>query len=106
MGKFHQFLTELSARDKLVYSFPDHNLSIYQEIFTKLCICIAIVKIWFRIANGQISSISDRVSARDTIIFSFQDNNLSKSKKIFTLLAMCIDIEEVWFGISIGYISL
>ena len=26
-GKFRQFLTELSARDTPIFSFPDHNLS-------------------------------------------------------------------------------
>ena len=30
MGKFHQFLTELSARDRSIFSFPDDNLNIYQ----------------------------------------------------------------------------
>ena len=27
MGRFHQFLTELSARDTPIFSFPDYNLS-------------------------------------------------------------------------------
>ena len=31
----------------------------YQYIFTKLGICVVIVEIWFRIANGLISSIFD-----------------------------------------------
>ena len=61
MGKFCQFLTELSARDTPIFSFPDDNLSKHQWIFTKLGICIDIVEIWFGIANGQISSIFDRV---------------------------------------------
>ena len=33
----------------------------YQWIFSKLGICIDIVKIWFWFANGQISSVFDRV---------------------------------------------
>ena len=41
--------------------FTDDNLSIYQCICTKLNVCIGIVEIWFGIANGQISSIFDRV---------------------------------------------
>ena len=45
MGKFSHFLTV--------------NLSKHQWIFTKLGICIDIVKIWFGIANGQILSILD-----------------------------------------------
>ena len=59
MGKFRQFLTELSARDTPIFSFPDDNLSKHQGIFTKLDMGIDIVEIWFGIANGQISSIFD-----------------------------------------------
>ena len=55
----------LSIYDKLsvchirVFSFPYDNLSKYQWIFTKLGLCIDIVKIWFGIANGQVSSNFD-----------------------------------------------
>ena len=61
MGKFRQFLTELSAHDRAVFSFPDDNFSKYQWIFTKLGVCINIVDTWFEIVNGQIWSILDRV---------------------------------------------
>ena len=61
MGKFHQFLTELSASDTSVFLFLDDNFSKYQRIFTKLGVCIDIVEICYGIANGQISSIFDRV---------------------------------------------
>ena len=64
MGKFRQFLTELSARDMPIFSFPDDNLSKRQWIFTKLGMCIDIMEIWFGSANGQISSIFDRVICR------------------------------------------
>ena len=60
MGKFPQFLTELSARDMLVFPFPDDNLS-NRWILVKLGMCIDIVEIWFGIANGHISSIFDGV---------------------------------------------
>ena len=60
------------------FSFPDDNLSKHQWIFTKLGMCIDIVKIWFGIAYGQISSIFTELSAQDTPIFSFPDYNLSK----------------------------
>ena len=49
------------------FSFPDDNLSECQRIFTKLgvCIdigvCIDVMKIWFGIADGQISSVFDRI---------------------------------------------
>ena len=78
MSKFRQFLTELSARDMPIFSFPDDNLSKHQWIFTKLGMCINIVEIWFGIAYGQISSILTELPARDTPMFSFPDYNLSK----------------------------
>ena len=72
MGIFCQFLTELSARDTPIFSFPDDNLSKRQWIFTKLGMCIHIVKIWFGIANAQISTIFDGVFCpRHTHIFVF-----------------------------------
>ena len=72
MGKFHQFLTELPARDMPIFSFPDDNLSKHQWIFTKLGMCIDIVEIWFGIANGQISSNFDGVICpRHAHIFVF-----------------------------------
>ena len=61
MGKFRQFLMELSARDTPIFSFPDDNLTKHQWIFTKLGMCIHIVEIWFGIANGQILSYFDGV---------------------------------------------
>ena len=57
MGKFHQFLTELSARNRSVLSFPDDYFSKYKLIFTKFGVCIDIVEICFGIADGQILSI-------------------------------------------------
>ena len=54
MGKFCQFLTEVSARHMSVFLFPDNNLGKYQWIFTKLGMCIDIVEIWFEISNMQI----------------------------------------------------
>ena len=70
MGKFRQYVTELSARDTPIFSFPDYNLSKLQGIFTKLAICIDIKEIWFGIVNGQISSNVYRVTCpRHTHIF-------------------------------------
>ena len=62
MGKFSHFLTELSAHNTFVFlfAFLDDNFSIYQCIFTKLGMCIDIVKICIGIANGRISFIFDR----------------------------------------------
>ena len=78
MGIFCQFLTELSARDTPIFSFPDDNLSKHQWIFTKLDMCIHIVEIWFGIAMRKFQQFLMELSARDTPIFSFPDYNLSK----------------------------
>ena len=61
MGKFRRILTELSARDTPIFLFQDDNLNKDQGILTKLGTCIDMKEIWFRIANGQISSMFDRV---------------------------------------------
>ena len=61
MGKFLQFLTELSAHNTFIFSFLDDNFSKYQWIFTKLGMYIDIVEICFGIVNWQIWSIFDRV---------------------------------------------
>ena len=77
-----------------IFSFPDDNLSNCQWIFTKLGVCIDIVKIWLR-----------ELSAYDTFVFSFPVENFSKYQWIFTKLGACIDIVETWFGIADGQIS-
>ena len=61
MAKFRQFLKELSAWDRPIFPFLDDNLRKCQGILTKLVTCIDIKEVWFGIANGQISSIFDRV---------------------------------------------
>ena len=43
------------------FQFPDDNFSKCQWIFSKLGVYNDIVKIWFGIADGQISSIFDWV---------------------------------------------
>ena len=84
-------------------SFPDDILSKYQWIYTKLGMCIDIVEIWFWIADGQISSIFDRVICWCQVhIFAFMDDNLSKNQWIFTKLDVCIDMVEICFGFPMG----
>ena len=61
MGKFRQILTELSAQDTPIFSFPDDNLSKCHGILTKLGTCIDMKEISSGIANGQISSMFDGV---------------------------------------------
>ena len=74
VGKFCQFLTELSAHNMSKFSFPDYSFNKCQWIFTKLGVCIDIVKIWFGIADGQISSIFDSYVS----VFALLDDNFSK----------------------------
>ena len=112
MGKFCQFLIELSAHDMPIILFLHDDLSKNQWIFTKLGLCIAVVVVWFGIANAQILSIFDSdqyllVTCRD---FLFLDDNFNKyqwifTKWIFTKLAMCIDIVEIFTGKANGQIS-
>ena len=84
MGKFRQFLTELSARDTPLFSFPDNNLRKYQWIFTNLSMCIDIVQIWFGIVMGKFCEFLTVLSACDMSIFSFPNDSLSKYHWIFT----------------------
>ena len=59
-GQISSILTELSARDTSLFSFPDDNFSKYEWIFTKIGVYNDIVGILFGIDDGQISSIFDR----------------------------------------------
>ena len=77
VGKFRQLLTELSVHDTSVFSFPDDEFSKYQWIFTKLYICIAIVKIWLGLVMSKFQFLTE-LSARDTFVFSFPDDDFSK----------------------------
>ena len=73
MGNFRQFLTELSARETSVFSFQDNNLSTRKYMdFHQTCLCIDIMEIWFRIANGQLSSIFDSYLPMKDLYFCFR----------------------------------
>ena len=61
MGKFLKILTELSAQDKPIFSFPDDNLSKCQGILTKLSTCIDINEIWFGIPMAKFCQCLTRV---------------------------------------------
>ena len=43
MGKFHQFLTELSARDRSVFYFPDDNKIVNINGFSLHLVCALIL---------------------------------------------------------------
>ena len=52
MGKFSNFLAAVCPLHVCIW-FPDDNLSKCKWIFSKIGICIDIVKVWFGIANRQ-----------------------------------------------------
>ena len=60
-GPYVRLSTRPSYLYPSVFFFSDDNLSKCQWIFTKLGVCNDILKIWFGVVNGQISSIFDRV---------------------------------------------
>ena len=73
MGKFCQNLTELSARDKPVFSFPADNLSKHQWIFTKLGMRNDLWRSGLGLLIGKILQILTELSARETCAcFRFQ----------------------------------
>ena len=55
-----------------IFSFLDNKLSKYQWIFTKLGMCVAIVKIYIGVANGRISSIFDSYLPAIHLYFTFR----------------------------------
>ena len=71
MGKFCQILTELSALDMPIFSFPDDSLSKCQGILTKLGTCIDMKEIWFGITYGKFRQCLTELSARDTMIAGY-----------------------------------
>ena len=79
LSVYPSVLCHISVSQSIIL-FPDDNLKKYQWIFTQLNVCVDIVEISFRIVNGQILSIFDKVdmSAQDRSIFSFPDDNFSK----------------------------
>ena len=63
MGKFRQFLTELSAHNRSVFSFLYDNFSKYQWIFTKLDVYIDIVEICFGLLKGKFCLFLTKLAA-------------------------------------------
>ena len=52
---------ELSPGDMSIFSLLDDNLSNCSWIFTKLCVYIDNLEVWFRITNWKLLPIFDRV---------------------------------------------
>ena len=78
MGKFRQFLTELSAQYTPIFSFPDDNLSKHQWIFTNLACALILWRSGLGLLMANFRQVLTELSARDKPIFSFPDYNLSK----------------------------
>ena len=104
IGKFHWILTELTARDMPIFSFPDDILSKHQWIFTKLGMCLTLWRSGLGLLMGKFRQILRELSAWDTPIFLFLEDNLSKCQGILTKLGTCKDMKEM-FGIANGQIS-
>ena len=90
-------MTELSARDRSVFSFPDDNFSTYKWIFTKLGVCIDILEILFGIAAGQISSIFESYLPVKRPYFhfwpiTFVNINGCSSDIVCALILFCFEI--------------
>ena len=88
-----------------VFLFPDNNLSKCQWIFTKLCMCINIIKrSALGLLMGKFQQFWKELSIHNMSILLFPDNNLSWFQWIFTKLGICFGIAEIWFGIANGQI--
>ena len=104
MGTFCQFLTELSAGNRSMFSFLDDNFCKYQWIFTKLSVYIDIVESCFRIADRQISSIFDSYLPGTRPHFHFWKITLLNVSRFSPNLGVCIDIVDICFRIANGRI--
>ena len=71
MGKFCQILTELSARDKPIFSFPDDNLSKCQGILTKFGTCTDMKTSGLGLLMGKFRQFLTGLSARDTVMAGY-----------------------------------
>ena len=67
MGKFRQILTELSARDMPIFSFPDDNLGKFQGILSKLGTYIDVKVICLGLLMGKFCQCLTELSAHDMI---------------------------------------
>ena len=101
MGKFPQFLMELSACHTSFFSFSDNNLSIYQWVFTKLGMCIDSVEIWFGLLTGKFHEFFT-VTCHHTSIFLFPDDYLTKYQSIWPNMACALIVWRSGFGLLMG----
>ena len=70
-GQISSNFDRVAARRTSVVLFTDDTLNKYQSSFTKLGTSIDTKKIWFEIANGQISSVFTDLSARHMIVAGY-----------------------------------
>ena len=103
IGKFCQFLTELSSQDMSIFSFLDYNLSKYQRIFSNLVCALILWTSALGLLMVELSVFDSYLPAIHTPTFTFRTIlNLSKSQWIFTKFDMCIDIVEICFRLLIA----
>ena len=81
VGKFHQILTELSARDMPIILFPDDNLSKYQGILTNLVHALIFRRSDLGLLMGKFRQFLMELSACDMIMAGYYS---------FTLLFMLL----------------
>ena len=74
MGKFHQILTEFSARDMPIFSFPDDNMSKHQWIFIKLGSALILWRPGLRLLMSKFCQILMELSAQNMPILLFLGN--------------------------------
>ena len=88
-GKFHQFLTELSARNSSVFSFS-MDFVISMDFPQNLVCALILWRSCLGLPTCNFHRYLTEISARDTSVFSFQDYYLSMSKSqwAFTKLDM------------------
>ena len=74
----YHFLTELSARDTPIFSFPDYNLSNNKKFSPNSLYALTLRRSGLGLLMGKFRQFFMELSAWDTPIFSFPDDNFSK----------------------------
>ena len=85
-----------------VFSFPDDYLSKSWWICTKLGMLIDIVEIWFGIADGQMSSISDSYLPTTCPYFRFQAITSVIINGFFTRIVCALILWRSGLGLLMG----
>ena len=82
MGKFRQFLTQLSARHRSAFSFPDDDLSKYWEctlIFWRSCLGLIMDKFCQFLTNLSVRHTIGTGYYRSTILYMYSQTLMSRT---------------------------